>query len=69
MTKTINVEGMMCPKCEARVVNALTAVDGVSSASANHESGIVTVELSQDVPFDTLKGAIEAQDYKVIGAA
>ena len=32
METTLKVEGMMCPKCEARVKKALEAVAGVESA-------------------------------------
>ena len=62
----LNIEGMMCPHCEARVKKCLEAIDGVTEASANHETGIVTVKLAKDVPTQTLKSAIEAEGYKVI---
>ena len=35
MQVTLKVEGMMCPKCEARVKKALEALDGVESAVAD----------------------------------
>ena len=65
--KTLKVEGMMCEHCEARVKKALEAVPGVESAVANHKDGTAVVTLSQDVPYETLKKAVEDQDYKVIG--
>ena len=34
MTKTLYIEGMMCPHCEAHVKKALEALDGVSEADA-----------------------------------
>ena len=37
MTKTIKIEGMMCPHCEAAVKKALEAIDGVKEASARNE--------------------------------
>ena len=67
MEKTLKVEGMMCEHCEARVKKALEAVPGVESAVANHKDGTAVVTLSQDVPYETLKKAVEDQDYKVIG--
>ncbi|MBR5965227.1 MAG: heavy metal translocating P-type ATPase [Treponema sp.] len=67
MKKTIKVEGMMCGHCEARVVKALQAVEGVASATASHDTGLAVVELSADVSNDALKAAVEAQDYKVLG--
>ncbi|MGN0526379.1 MAG: heavy metal translocating P-type ATPase [Acutalibacteraceae bacterium] len=63
MEKTIKVGGMMCSHCEAHVVKALTAVDGVESATASHEKGIAVVTLSKDVPNETLISAITAENY------
>ena len=67
MEKTLKVEGMMCEHCEARVKKALEAVPGAESAVASHKDGTAVVTLSQDVPYETLKKAVEDQDYKVIG--
>lgn len=65
MTKTIKIEGMMCGHCEARVKKALEALAGVESAEVSHEKGTAVVSMSADVADDTLKEAVEAQDYKV----
>lgn len=67
MEKTLKVEGMMCPHCEAAVKKALEAIDGVSAAEADHVKGTATVTLTKDVPTEVLKKAIEDKDYKVIG--
>jgi Cu2+-exporting ATPase len=66
MTKTIEIEGMMCPRCEAHVKKALEAVDGVESASASHEENKAVVTLTADVPDEVLKSAVEAEEYKVM---
>lgn len=66
MEKTMKIEGMMCGHCEARVKKTLEAIDGVESANVSHEAGTAVVTLSSDVSDDTLKNAVEAQDYKVI---
>ena len=65
MTKTMNIEGLMCGHCEARVKKALEALAGVESAEVSHEKGTAVVSMSADVADDTLKEAVEAQDYKV----
>ena len=65
MTKTMNIEGMMCGHGEARVKKALEALAGVESAEVSHEKGTAVVSMSADVADDTLKEAVEAQDYKV----
>ena len=65
MEKTLKITGMMCGHCEARVKKALEAVDGVTEAKVSHEAGTAVVTLSKDVADDTLKKAVEAQDYPV----
>ena len=65
MEKTMYITGMMCSHCEARVKKALEAVDGVAEAKVSHEAGTAVVTLSKDVADDTLKKAVEAQDYPV----
>ena len=67
MTKTLKVEGMMCPHCEARVKKALEAVPGVESAVADHNLGTAVVTLNAPVADEVLIAAVEAQDYKVLG--
>ena len=66
MTKTVNIEGMMCAHCEANVKKALEALDGIESAVVSHESGTAVIELSKDVDDDLIKQAIEDKDYKFI---
>ena len=65
MTKTMKIEGMMCGHCEARVKKTLEAIDGVTEAAVSHEAGTAVVTLASDVTDETLKDAVEAQDYKV----
>ena len=66
MEKVIQVEGMMCPHCEAHVKKALEAIAGVASAVPSHVSGTVVVTLSVDVDDAVLTAAIEAAGYKVL---
>lgn len=65
MTKTMKIEGMMCPHCEARVKSTLEAIKGVESAEVSHKSGCAVLTLSEEISSDTLKGAVTAQGYKV----
>ena len=65
MTKTMNIEGMMCGHCEAAVKKALEAVDGVASAEVSHEKGTAVVTLEKDVDNAVLTKAVEDKDYKV----
>ena len=65
MEKTLNIEGMMCVHCEARVKKALEALPEVEQAAVSHETGTAVVTLKADVSNDTLKKAVEDQDYTV----
>ena len=67
MTKTMEIKGMMCGHCEARVKKTLEAIDGVTEAAVSHESGTAVVTMSSEVADDVLKNAVEAQDYEVTG--
>lgn len=67
MTKTMKIEGMMCPHCEARVKKALEALEAVEAAEVSHVSGTAVVTLAAAVDDAALQAAVEAQDYKVLG--
>ena len=67
MEKVLQIEGMMCPHCEAAVKKALEALDGVVSAEADHVNKCAKVTLSKEVSDEALKEAVEAKDYKVTG--
>ena len=67
MKKTLTIEGMMCPHCEASVKKALEELDGVLSAEVSHETGTAIVSMNDPVADDVLKSAVEAKDYTVTG--
>lgn len=67
MTKTMKIEGMMCPHCEAHTKKALEAIEGVESAVASHEAGNAVVTLTKDVDNEILKAAVEGAGYTVLG--
>ena len=69
MEKTLNITGMMCGHCEARVKKALEAVDGVAEAIVSHEKGTAVVKLSKEVSDEVLKKAVTDQDYEVTSIA
>lgn len=66
MTKTMNIEGMMCPHCEARVKKCLEELDGVLEAVPSHESNTAVITLEKDVSDLILKEAVEKQGYTVL---
>ena len=67
MEKVMEIKGMMCGHCEARVKKVLEAIDGVDEAVVSHEKGTAIVKLSTQVDDKVLKKAVEDQDYKVVG--
>ena len=66
MTKTMKIEGMMCPHCEAHTKKALEALDGVEAATASHTENKAVVTLTKDVPDEVLKAAVEEAGYTVL---
>ncbi len=67
MEKTLKIEGMMCPHCEARVKKVLEELDGVETVIPSHEDGTAVITLSKEVAEDLLIKTVEDQGYKVIG--
>lgn len=65
MEKTMKIEGMMCGHCEARVKKALEGVEGVKSADVSHEKGTAVVSFNGEISDETLRKAVEDQDYQV----
>ena len=65
MKKTMKIKGMMCAHCEARVRQALEAVEGVQSAAPNHKKNAAEVTLAAEVPDEALKKAVEDAGYEV----
>ncbi len=66
MKKTIKIEGLMCPHCEAHAKTALENLGGVTVLDISHKTGVANVELTADIADEALKNAIESQGYKVI---
>ncbi len=65
MNKTMKIEGMMCPHCQAHVKKALEAVSGVTAAEVSHEKGTAVVAMSENVDNAALKAAVEQAGYTV----
>ena len=64
MTKTINIEGMMCQHCVKHVTDALNKLPGVSAqVSLENKNAVCTVDTS--VTDDTLRAAVVDAGYEV----
>ena len=68
MTKTVKIDGMMCPHCEATVKKALEAFPQVDSADVSHEQGTAVLTLNADLSNDEIKRAVEEKEYTFISA-
>ena len=68
MAETIRmqIEGMMCPHCEARVKKALEAIEGVQEALVSHQEGSAVVKAA-GVSKETLAKAVTDVGYEVKG--
>lgn len=64
-TVTMEIEGMMCMHCVARVKKCLEAVSGVTEAQVDLEQGKAVIFCENAVENDVLKDTVEAQDYVV----
>src|SRR5215204_1952358 len=69
-TVTLDLEGMTCASCAARIERKLNAVDG-ARATVNFATERATVECEANVPVESLVGAVEAAGYgaHAVGAA
>ncbi len=68
MNKTLHIEGMMCPHCEARVKKVFEELPQVTLAVASHTEGIVVLTLSAPLDDETCRRITEEQGYKFVSA-
>ena len=66
MKKTMIIEGMMCPHCEARVKKTLEALENVEEAFVSHSEDKAVVTLKENICDEELKAIVENEGYKVI---
>lgn len=67
MTKTVKVEGMMCPHCEAHMKEAFEKLPQVDNAVASHTDKNVVLTLNASLDDDTIKSTVEEAGYTYIG--
>ena len=61
VVKTVFIDGMMCPHCEARVKSILSEFD--ANVVVDHTKGTAVLDAAAD--NDKIKAAVEAAGYKV----
>ena len=67
MKATVRIEGMMCEHCEATVKKTLEALPFVESAEVSHLTGTAVLTLSATLNEQSVKAAIEGEDYTYLG--
>lgn len=66
MKKVIEIKGMHCPKCAAKVENGLNGVEGVS-AKVNLAKNNAVVSIKGEVSDEALKEAVTSLGFEVVG--
>lgn len=64
---TINIKGMMCGHCEARVKKALEELPFVEEAVTSHTSGTAVITVNGKSDLKAIKKAVQDAGYKYIG--
>jgi copper chaperone CopZ len=63
MQNTFAVSGMTCEHCDHHVGEALAAIDGVESVSADYRTGDATVVSTRPLGDDEVSAALEEAGY------
>ena len=66
MKITMKIQGMMCPHCEGRVRDALSALDCVELAEVSHERDEAIITPNGDCSKELLIKTVEDAGYKVL---
>ncbi len=64
MQTTLEIDGMMCPRCENHVKKGLLALDGAQSVTVSHVSGIATIESTKPISQKLLRDTIAELGYE-----
>ena len=67
MKKTVKIEGMMCPHCQARVKTILSAMEGVADVAVSLEDKAAYMTLTKDVANEAITKVITDNGYTVLG--
>ena len=63
---TLNVEGMMCPRCEARVSKAIENAFAVKEVKSSHEKNQTVILCEAPIAEDALRAVIP-EDFTMTG--
>jgi Cu+-exporting ATPase len=68
LEKTLQIKGMSCPHCSARVEKVLNSIEGVE-AKVDLETNSAIIKLTHEVSDETIKSAVDAIGYEVVEVA
>ena len=67
MTKTLTINGMMCPNCERHVKEALEKLEGVTAVTkVSHEEHVAVIEVESEISEATLDAAVSDAGYEFV---
>ena len=66
MKKIMDIKGMTCEHCQARVEKVLNAIDGVE-AKVELKKNRAIVNLKKEVSDQTLRNTVTEAGYEVVG--
>ena len=65
----LEVEGMTCAGCEAKVVSALSGLEGIDLVGASSQDAAACAEIRVETSLASLESAIESIQYRLVSAA
>jgi copper chaperone CopZ len=65
ITTELTVWGMVCIRCENKIINALSEIDGVISVSADSKADKVTVIHDPELEIDTINSIITGEGFNI----
>ncbi|WKD59431.1 heavy-metal-associated domain-containing protein [Corynebacterium caspium] len=66
---TYNVTGMTCGHCEGAVREEISEIAGVTAVSADHKTGLVTVDTEKEIATADIIAAIKEAGYEAVPTA
>ena len=63
--KVINIEGMMCEHCKAKVEKSLLELNGITKVKVSLKDKTATIYSSVSIPNEDIIDTINKLDYKV----
>lgn len=70
MHKTYTINGMTCEHCVKAITEEVSALDGVDNVTVSLESGSMTIDSAEEIPFGKVAEAVdEAGEYTVAEAS